>query len=121
MGDPVIDEDVAEVVRRACQASGEAGDKTVHFIKECPAHRRCAGKHGIFWSFDTPDESLKQFKAHLMDSAVHNYDEEDANEIMNVVDIYQHVDKTPPPPSCPPPRKAYPRGRRMNLFPKPPS
>ena len=119
MGDPVMDEYVAEVVRLARQDSCDASERTIYFIKECP---ECGLKnYGIFWSFDTPDETWKQFKSHLMDSAVHNYDEEEANAIMNAVDIHHYVDKTPQPPSCPPPRSVYPRGRRMNLVPKPPS
>ena len=117
MGDHVIDEDVAEVVRRARQASGEAGDKTVHFIKECPAHRRCAGKHGIFWSFDTPSGALEKLKSHLMKHYFHKLDEANADALIATVTIESYIDSggqgqgagVPKPPNCPPP--PLPRSR----------
>ena len=93
-GDEVIDTYVAEVISRA--GSGESGDRTVHFIHECPLKECCSEaswKRNKPWSCDTPDGALEMLKKHLMNSSLHALDEGEAEALLATVEVDSYVDK----------------------------
>ena len=92
-GDEVIDTYVAEVISRA--GSGESGDRTVHFIHECPLKECCSEaswKRNKPWSCDTPDGALEMLKKHLMNSSLHALDEGEAEALLATVEVHSYVD-----------------------------